>query len=77
MYMISFVLKFCIYHRMFLHYTTINTIVNIIDYNFDIGVSIAIYLVILGVALFGILYFYLKEKSDVTTNKKTIIEDRR
>ena len=65
-YLASYVFKFCEYHRMFLHYITINWILNIIDYYFGIPVSdkgmFLIYMAITGIFMFVILYLYLKAR---------------
>jgi hypothetical protein len=65
-YLASYVFKFCKYHRMFLHYITLNWVLNIIDYYWGIPISdkgiFLIYMVITGVFLFVILYLYLKTK---------------
>ena len=60
LYLSSYVFKFCLYHRMFLHYITLNWILDIVDYNWGIPVSdkelFLLYMVITGVFLFIILY---------------------
>ena len=65
-YIASYVFKFCEYHRMFLHYITLNWILNIIDYYWGIPVSdkdlFLLYMSITGIFLFVILYLYLKSK---------------
>lgn len=65
-YISSYVFRFCEYHRMFLHYITLNWILNIIDYYWGIPVSdkglFLIYMAITGIFLFIILYLYLKRK---------------
>ena len=43
-YIASYLLKFCEYHRMFIHYTTITWILNIIDLYIGIPVSNFYYL---------------------------------
>ena len=66
-YLASYAFRFCEYHRIFLHYITINWILNIIDYYWGIPVSdkelFLIYMVIAGVSLFLVLYLYLKTKN--------------
>ena len=62
LYLASAVFKFCIYHRMFLHYVTINNIISIFDYYNIIPVNYIIYLVTIGVLLFALLYLHLKHK---------------
>ena len=65
-YLASYVFKFCEYHRMFLHYITLNWVLNIVDYYWGIPISdkgmFLIYMVITGIFLFIILYLYLKTK---------------
>lgn len=64
LYITSYVFKFCEYHRMFIHYTTITWILNIIDLYIGIPVSdiwyLGIQLIIAGISLFIILYLYVK-----------------
>lgn len=66
LYLASYAFKFCLYHRMFLHYITITWVLNIIDYYYGIPVSnktlFLVYMFISGVFLFIILYLHLKEK---------------
>lgn len=68
LYISSYVFRFCNYHRMFIHYITINWILNIIDYYIGIPVSdkrmFLIYLVITGIVLFIVLYEYLSKKNN-------------
>ena len=65
LYLSSYVFKFCEYHRMFLHYVTVNWVLNIVDYYWGIPVSnknlFLLYMVITGIFLFLILYFHQKE----------------
>lgn len=44
LYIISYVFHFCEYHRMFIHYTTVTWILNIIDLYIGIPVSNFYYL---------------------------------
>lgn len=66
LYLVSYVFRFCIYHRLFLDYLLITDILNIVD--FYIGISISnrgmfgLYLLISGVFLFAILFYHQKEK---------------
>jgi hypothetical protein len=66
LYLASYVFKFCIYHRMFLHYVLVNNIITYID--FYVGIPVAtltlfvIHLVVIGLFLFLILYFYRRER---------------
>ncbi len=66
LYISSYAFKFCEYHRMFLHYVTLNWILNIYDYYVGIPLSdrnlLAMYLMITCVFLFVILYLYLKSR---------------
>ena len=66
LYLASCVFKFCIYHRMFLHYILVNNIICGIDFIVGLPVNIttliAIFAVNLCVFLFLILYFYRKER---------------
>ena len=60
------VFRFCNYHKMFLHYVTLNMLLNIVDY--EIGLPIdnwalfCVYIAITGISLFIILYMYLNRK---------------
>lgn len=64
MYLSSVVFKFCAYHRMFIHYTTVNWVINIIDYYIGIPISdwsmFILYMGITGLFLFLILYLKFK-----------------
>lgn len=66
LYTTSYVFKFCEYHRMFIHYTTITWILNIIDLYIGIPISnvcyLGIQLIIAGLSLFIILYLYMHRK---------------
>ena len=66
LYLSSYSFSFCEYHRMFLHYVTLNWILNIIDYYWGIPVSnknlFLIYMIIAGIFMFVILYLYLKSR---------------
>jgi hypothetical protein len=78
-YISSYVFKFCEYHRMFLHYITLNWVLNIIDYYWGIPVSdkglFLIYISIAGIFLFIILYLYLKSRKK-KHSKRYVICDR-
>jgi hypothetical protein len=75
-YISSYVFRFCKYHRMFLHYITLNWILNIWDYYWGIPVSdkglFLIYMAITGVFLFVILYLYLKSRR----NNGTLVDNK-
>ena len=66
LYLASYVFRFCVYHRMFLHYIVVNNVMMGVDYYVGIPVSDAalfmMYLIIVGIFLFLVLYFYRKEK---------------
>ena len=66
LYLSSYAFRFCEYHRMFLHYVTLNWVINIYDYYIGIPLSdrnmLALYLIITCIFLFVILYLYLKSK---------------
>ena len=75
LYVTSYVFKFCEYHRMFIHYTTVTWILNIIDLYIGIPISdlgyLGIQLIIAGISLFIILHLYAK------SHKKFITKDIR
>lgn len=64
LYISSFVFRFCAYHRMFLHYVLVNNILTYIDYYIGIPISngalFMFHLLLAGIFLFLILYFYKK-----------------
>lgn len=64
LYLSSYVFRFCEYHRMFIHYTTLTWILNIIDTYIGIPIGdlsyLLIQLIIVGIMLFVILYLYVK-----------------
>lgn len=66
LYLASYVFQFCIYHRMFLHYILITNLLTLYDWCAGIPISnsamLDIYLIIAGITLFLILYFYRKER---------------
>ena len=66
LYLSSYAFRFCEYHRMFLHYVTLNWAINIYDYYIGIPLSdrnmLALYLIITCIFLFVILYLYLKSR---------------
>lgn len=63
-YVTSYVFRFCSYHRMFMHYTTITWIINIVDLYIGIPIGdlpyLLLQLIIAGICLFLILYLYVK-----------------
>lgn len=64
-YLASILFRFCLYHRMFIHYVTINWLLNLYDYYIGIPVSnrglFAIYMMITGITLLIILYLKFKK----------------
>lgn len=66
LYLASYAFRFCIYHRMFLHYIVANNILVYADYFFGIPVSdlslFMIHSVLMGLFLFLVLYFHKREK---------------
>lgn len=58
-YITSYVFRFCSYHRMFMHYTTITWIINIIDLYIGIPIGdfpyLLLQLIVAGICLFIIL----------------------
>ena len=65
-YVASYTFKFCEYHRIFLHYIVVTWIINIIDLYIGIPISdleyLCLQMIVAGISLFIILYFYLKRK---------------
>lgn len=63
-YIASYLLKFCEYHRMFLHYVVIIYLINCIDYYIGIPFNdyqlFALYSLITIISLFIILYLKIK-----------------
>ena len=64
LYVSSYVFRFCLYHRMFIHYITVNLVLNIIDIYIGIPLSnrylFLVYMTITGVMLFIVLYLKFK-----------------
>lgn len=65
-YIASYTFKFCEYHRMFLHYIVVTWIINIIDLYIGIPINdleyLCLQIIVVGISLFLVLYFYLKRK---------------
>lgn len=63
-YLASITFRFCVYHRLFIHYILLTLVLNIIDYHWGIPLSdrnlFLMYIIITGVFLFLILYFHQK-----------------
>ena len=79
LYINSIIFKFCKYHRMFIHYITINYSINLYDYYIGISLSnrsiFYVNAIIIAIFLYLILYYYLpskKAKND-TYYKEAII----
>jgi len=66
LYLASYVFQFCAYHRMFLHYVLLTNTISVIDFEFGIPISnyalMCTHVILLGLFLFLVLYFYRKEK---------------
>ena len=66
LYLSSYVFKFCVYHRLPIHYITINLLLNIYDYYIGIPLSnknlFLMYMIITGITILLILYFKFKKK---------------
>lgn len=64
MYLSSIAFKFCLWHRVFIHYIFLTLILNIIDYHWGIPLSdrglFLMYMTLTGIALFGALLAKLK-----------------
>lgn len=69
-YITSYVFRFCSYHRMFMHYTTITWIINIADLYVGIPIGdlpyLLIQLIVAGICLFLVLYLYAKSHKKPT-----------
>ena len=65
-YLASYVFRFCIYHRMFLHYVLVNNVITYTDYYVGIQIAtltlLVVHLFLVGLFLFLILYFYRRER---------------
>lgn len=65
-YVASYTFRFCEYHRIFLHYIVVTWIINIIDLYIGIPINdleyLCLQMIVAGISLFIILYFYLKRK---------------
>ena len=65
-YVASYTFRFCQYHTIFLHYIVVTWIINMIDLYIGIPISdlkyLCLQIIVAGVNLFIILYFYLKRK---------------
>lgn len=63
-YITSYLFKFCSYHRMFMHYTTITWMLNVIDLYIGIPIGdlpyLLLQLIVAGICMFIILHLYVK-----------------
>ena len=70
MYISSYVFRFCMFHRMFIHYNTLMWLLNIYDMYIGIPVNdrglLSIYLIITTVFMFIILHIYVKNHRKAT-----------
>lgn len=66
LYMVSYVFRFCIYHRMFLHYVLVNNTISIIEFTVGLPATFlglcCVFSINFCIFAFLILYFYRKEK---------------
>lgn len=71
LYMSSYVFKFCEYHRMFLHYVVVTSVLNVYDYYVGIPISdrelLVLHMIVAGISLFVILYLYVKDTKKSAT----------
>ena len=69
-YISSYVFRFCMFHRMFIHYNTLMWLLNIYDMYIGVPVNdrglLSIYLIITAVFMFIILHIYVKNHRKVT-----------
>ena len=69
-YISSYVFRFCMFHRMFIHYNTLMWLLNIYDMYIGIPVNdrglLSIYLIITVVFMFIILHIYVKNHRKAT-----------
>lgn len=69
LYLSSYVFRFCIYHRVFLHYITLNELILTLDTHIGLPISdleyFCLQMSIFGISLFLFLYLYVK------SNKRT------
>lgn len=70
LYLSSYVFRFCIYHRVFLHYITINELILILDTHIGLPISdleyFCLQMSIFGISLFLFLYLYVKSNKGST-----------
>jgi hypothetical protein len=70
LYLSSYVFRFCIYHRVFLHYITLNELILILDTHIGLPISdleyFCLQMSIFGISLFLFLYLYVKSNKGPT-----------
>lgn len=70
LYLSSYVFRFCVYHRVFLHYITINELILILDTHIGLPISdleyFCLQMSIFGISLFLFLYLYVKSNKRST-----------
>ena len=70
LYLSSYVFRFCIYHRVFLHYIIINELILILDTHIGLPISdleyFCLQMSIFGISLFLFLYLYVKSNKGPT-----------
>lgn len=70
LYLSSYVFRLCIYHRVFLHYITINELILILDTHIGLPISdleyFCLQMSIFGISLFLFLYLYVKSNKGPT-----------
>lgn len=68
-YLVSYVFRFCTYHRMFLHYILVNNIISTLEFTVGLPVNFlglcCIFSINFCVFLFLILYFHQKERKKI------------
>ena len=72
LYLMSYVLHFCAFHRMFIHYILLNNIVSSLDYFDVLPIAPQTYFIIIGIFLILLLIIHQKEKRDVKRTEKCI-----
>lgn len=73
LYLSSFVFKFCIYHRLPLHYVAINMVINMMDDYIGIPLSdralMCLYMIITAIFIFTLVYEHHKERIGKNTER--------
>jgi len=66
LYLVSYVFRFCVYHRMFLHYVLVNNIISFADYTIGLPVDFlglcCIFSINACIFLFLILHYYRRRQ---------------